>query len=464
MDLGRYRPGLGLSGFFPLTLVPSFLSRRISHRPNLVKIVDNIGWLFFDKFVRMGMGLLVGVWVARYLGPERFGLLSFSAAFAGLFSPLPAMGLPAIVVRDLIRDPESKEESLGTAAVLQFIGGLFSYAMLIAVIFWLRPEDILAKTMVAIIGTLLFFKTSDVAVYWFESQVQSKYMVWVQNGVFLVFVTIKIGLILSHSTLIAFAWIMMAEAGLVAIIILVVLGLREPQLRNLHFSFDRAKYLLVNSWPFLLAGVAITIYVKIDQIMLGQMMGNQSVGIYSSAVRISEVFYFIPVMITASVFPAIMDAKKQSEILYYDRLQKLFNLMVWISIFVALPMTFLSSEIIKLLFGAAYAKAGPVLSVHIWAAIFVFLGVASTKWYIVENRQILSLQRAALGAITNVFLNLLLIPNYGAIGAAWATVVSYGVADMFFDLIHKDTRKIFKMKIHAFHLSSARTLFKWDKI
>ena len=438
--------------------------RRISHRPNLVKIVDNIGWLFFDKIVRMGIGLLVGVWVARYLGPERFGLLNFAAAFAGLFSPLSTIGLPSIVVRDLIRDPESKEESLGAAALLQFAAGLFSYAMLVAVIFWLRPEDALAKTMVAIIGTLLLFKVSDVAVYWFESQVQSKYTVWVQNGVFLVFATIKIGLILSHSTLIAFAWAMMAEAGIVAIVMLVVLGLREPQLRYLHFSFDRAKYLLVNSWPLLLAGVAITIYVKIDQIMLGQMMGDQSVGIYSSAVRISEVFYFIPVMVTASVFPSVMDAKKQSETLYYDRLQKLFNLMVWISIVVALSMTFLSSEIIKLLFGAAYATAGPVLSVHIWAATFVFLGVASSQWYIVENRQILSLQRAALGAFVNVILNLLLIPKYGVIGAAWATVVSYGVADMFFDLIHKDTRKIFKMKIYAFHLTSARTLFKWDKI
>ena len=438
--------------------------RRISHRPNLVKIVDNIGWLFFDKIVRMGIGLLVGVWVARYLGPERFGLLSFAAAFAGLFSPLSTIGLPSIVVRDLIRDPESKEESLGAAALLQFAAGLFSYAMLVAVIFWLRPEDALAKTMVAIIGTLLLFKVSDVAVYWFESQVQSKYTVWVQNGVFLVFATIKIGLILSHSTLIAFAWAMMAEAGIVAIVMLVVLGLREPQLRYLHFSFDRAKYLLVNSWPLLLAGVAITIYVKIDQIMLGQMMGDQSVGIYSSAVRISEVFYFIPVMVTASVFPSVMDAKKQSETLYYDRLQKLFNLMVWISIVVALSMTFLSSEIIKLLFGAAYATAGPVLSVHIWAATFVFLGVASSQWYIVENRQILSLQRAALGAFVNVILNLLLIPKYGVIGAAWATVASYGVADMFFDLIHKDTRKIFKMKIYAFHLTSARTLFKLDKI
>lgn len=410
------------------------------------------------------MGLLVGIWVARYLGPERFGLLNFATAFVGLFGPLAVMGLPSIVVRDLIRDPMRREETLGTAALLQFVAGLLSYIMIIAAIFWLRPEDLLSKTLVAIIGSFLLFRISDIANYWFEYQVQSKYMVWVHNSVFLVFAAIKIGLILSHSTLIAFAWALMAETGLVAIIMLVVLRLREPQLSRLHFSFDRAKFLLANSWPLLLSGVAITIYMKIDQIMLGQMIGDKAVGIYSSAIKISEFFYFIPAMVTASVFPAIMNAKGQSKTLYYGRLQQLFNLMVWVSISVALPMTFLSSIIIKLLFGAVFVTAGPVLSVHIWASVFIFLGVASGQWYVVENKQVLSLQRAVLGAVVNVGLNLFLIPNYGVIGAAWATVISYGVADIFFDLMHKDTRKIFKMKMHAFHLTSARTLFQWDGI
>ena len=416
-----------------MKLIPSFLHRRISHRPNLVKIVDNIGWLFFDKIVRMGVGLFVGVWVARYLGPERFGILSFATAFATLLGPLSGMGLPSIVVRDLVRDPMRREVTLGTAALLQFVAGLISYIMIIMAIFWLRPEDFLSKMLVAIIGSILLFRASDVAIYWFESQVQSKYMVWVHNSVFLVFAAIKIGLILIHSTLIAFAWALMAETVFVAIIMLAVLGLREPQLRRLHFCFDRAKFLLANSWPLLLSGVAMTINMKIDQIMLGQMIGDKAVGIYSAATKISELFYFIPAMVSASVFPAIMDAKRKSKTLYYGRLQQLINLMVWVSISIAIPMTFLSSIIIKLLFGTAFVTAGSVLSVYIWASVFFFIGVASEQWYIVENKQILSLQRALLGSILNVVLNLLLIPNYGIIGVAWATVISCGVSYMFFD-------------------------------
>jgi O-antigen/teichoic acid export membrane protein len=230
-----------------LNLIPAFLHRRIVHRPNLVKIVDNIGWLFFDKVLRMGVGVFVGVWIARYLGPEQFGLLSFATAFVGLFGAIATLGLQGIVVRDIVRDPASKEKTLGTAAALLFVGGLISYSLVLATIFWLRPDDALAKAIVAIFGSIMLFKVSEVAVYWFESQVLSKYTVWVQNGVFLGFAAVKVTLILQGAPLIAFAWAMMAEAAVVATLLLVVLGLRGPRLRQLSVAAKRAKTLLADS-------------------------------------------------------------------------------------------------------------------------------------------------------------------------------------------------------------------------
>ena len=435
-----------------MNLLPAFIHRRIAHRPNLVKIVDNIGWLFVDKVLRMGVGLFVGVWVARYLGPEQFGLLSFATAFVGLFGAIAGLGLQGIVVRDIVRDPSRKEDTLGTAALLQFIGGLLAYGLILATIFWLRPDDALAKALVAILGSTMLFKASEVAVYWFESQVLSKYTVWVQNGSFLVFAAIKIVLILNNAPLIAFASVIMAEALMVALLMLVMLGLRGPRLRHLRITLARAKALLADSWPLLLSGIAIVIYMKIDQIMLGQMVGDEAVGIYSAAVRISEVWYFIPMMIVASVFPAILEAKKRSEAQYYQRLQHLYDLMVWLSVAVALPMTFLSTPIVTLLFGENFSASGTVLAIHIWAAVFVFLGVASSKWFLAENRQMLSFQRTALGAVVNVILNLLLIPDFGPIGAAIATVVSYAIAAFLFDVAQQETRQMFTMKVRSLNL------------
>jgi len=435
-----------------MNLLPAFIHRRIAHRPNLVKIVDNIGWLFVDKVLRMGVGLFVGVWVARYLGPEQFGLLSFATAFVGLFGAIAGLGLPGIVVRDIVRDPSRKEDTLGTAALLQFIGGLLAYGLILATIFWLRPDDALAKALVAILGSTMLFKASEVAVYWFESQVLSKYTVWVQNGSFLVFAAIKIVLILNNAPLIAFASVIMAEALMVALLMLVMLGLRGPRLRHLRITLARAKALLADSWPLLLSGIAIVIYMKIDQIMLGQMVGDEAVGIYSAAVRISEVWYFIPMMIVASVFPAILEAKKRSEAQYYQRLQHLYDLMVWLSVAVALPMTFLSTPIVTLLFGENFSASGTVLAIHIWAAVFVFLGVASSKWFLAENRQMLSFQRTALGAVVNVILNFLLIPDFGPVGAAVATVISQAMAAFLFDAVQPVTREMFFMKIKSMNL------------
>lgn len=213
-----------------MNLVPAFVRRRLAHRPNLVKILDNIGWLFLDKVLRMGVGLLVGVWIARYLGPEQFGLLNFALAFTGLFAAISGMGLQGIVVRDIVRDPQGAPLTLGTAAVLMLIGGFVSYLLILAAIAYLRPDDPLARSIVAILGAIQLFKASEIAVYWFESQVQSKYTVWVQNGVFLVFAAVKVGLILSQASLTAFVWATLAEAAVVAVILLVVLAWRGPSL------------------------------------------------------------------------------------------------------------------------------------------------------------------------------------------------------------------------------------------
>jgi len=425
------------------------MRRRLKHRPNLLKIIDNIGWLFFDKVLRMGVGLLVGVWVARHLGPEQFGLYSFATAFVGMFSAVAGLGLQSIVVRDLVQHPENKAETLGTAATLQLIGGLLAYGLLMSTIFWLRPEDHLAQVLVAILGSILLFKASEIAASWFESQVQSKYTVWVQNGCFLVFASIKIALILQGAPLVDFAWAAVGEALLVALLLLMTAGLKGQKFNQLDISVARAKTLLQDSWPLLMSGLAIMIYMKIDQIMLGQMVGDEAVGIYSAAVRISEVWYFIPTAIVASTFPSILEAKKHSERQYYQRLQQLYDLMVLISIGIALPMTFFSTSLVTGLFGNEYGAGGTVLAIHIWASVFVSLGVASSNWFVAENRQMLSFQRTALGAAVNIALNFLLIPTFEAVGAAFATVIAQITAAWLFDAMQPITRKMFFMKMNS---------------
>lgn len=420
-----------------------------------MKVVDNVGWLFFDKILRIGVGLLVGVWVARYLGPEQFGLLSFALAFTGLFGAIATLGLQGIVVRDIVRDPANARLTLGTAAVLQLVSGLLSFLLILTAIAWFRPDDVLARSIVAILGAMMLFKASDIALYWFESQVQSKYIVWVQNAVFLLFAVVKLSLILQQASLTAFVWAMFAEAALVAAILLIVLGYLGPKLSQLQASLVRARTLIKDSWPLILSAMAVSIYMKIDQIMLGEMIGDEAVGIYSAAVRVSEAWYFIPMAIVASVFPAILEAKNHDEEQYYGRLQNLYDLMALISVSVALPMTFLATPLVRLLFGSAFEEAGMVLAIHIWGSVFIFLGVASSKWFLVENLTKLNMIRTICGAAINVILNLVFIPLFSSAGAAGATVLSFIFSVYIIDALNPVTRKLFYMKSNALNYPCA---------
>jgi PST family polysaccharide transporter len=286
-------------------------------------------------------------------------------------------------------------------------------------------------------------------VYWFESQVLSRYTVWVQNGVFIAFSIIKIGLILLDASLTAFVWAMLAEAAVAAAILLLVFNLRSSAVIKLQASLSRARTLLKDSWPLILSGIAITVYMRIDQIMLGQMVGDEAVGIYSAAARISEVWYFIPGVIVASVFPAIIEAKKRSEELYQLRLQRLCTVLTWLAIAVALPITFMADFIVTLLYGEPYVEAASVLIIHIWSAVFVFLGLASGIFFTVENQVKKILYRTIFGAVSNVLLNIILIPSYGIIGAAVATLISQFAANYFYDLFDSTSRQLLGIKNKA---------------
>ena len=398
----------------------------------------------------MGVGLLVGVWIARYLGPEQFGLMNYALAFVALFAAVANLGLNSIVVRDLVQDPANANTSMGTSFVLSVLGGFSAFCLSLLAINYARPDDELAKVIVVLLSLLMVFKATDVVRYWFESQVQSKYVVWMENGIFLIFAAIKIGLIVAEAPLLAFIWALFAEGLLVSTGLMIVYALQGGQIRAWIARISRARNLIKDSWPLTLSGLAIMVYMRIDQIMLGQMLGDESVGIYSAAVKISEVWYFIPMVIAASVFPSIIEAKKQGEVSYYQRLQKLSDLMLLLALAGAIPMTFLSDWIIGLLFGNAYQLAGSVLAIHIWSGLFVFLGLASGKWFIIEGLQKYYFYRTISGAFVNVGLNLFMIPKFGIIGAAWATVVAQLCSNILFNIFNRKTRVIFFIQCKSF--------------
>ena len=410
--------------------------------PELRKIISNIGWLFADRVLRMGVGLIVTAWVARYLGPQQFGLFNYAGAFVSLFGVLATLGLDQIVVRDMVRDPSCKDETLGTAFVLKLSGGILTILVTTGTIFLLRPDDQLTHWLVGITAAGTIFDAFNTIDFWFQLQVKSKYTVIAKNTAFILVTLIRITLLQMQTPLIAFAWALLAENALGAVGLAIAYKVKGQSLLAWRASLLRAKTLLKESWPLLLSGLAIMVYLRIDQIMLGQLADDKAVGIYSAATRISELWYYIPIAIVTSVTPSIVEAKKVSETLYYNKLQKLFNIMAVLAYMIALPMTFLSKYIVVLIFGQNYVASGGVLSIHIWAALFVFFGWSKGIWIVAEGLTMFSLLATTSGAVINILLNFWLLPIYRETGAAIATVISYAFVDYFMCMIYPPAQKI----------------------
>jgi polysaccharide transporter, PST family len=428
--------------------VKSYLD-KFRNRPNLHIVIANIGWLFLDKIVRMGVGLYITLYVARYLGASQFGTFNYAIAFAAMFSPIATLGLDGVVIRYLANDVSSKQQILPTVFWLKLIGSLGALFLSVGGIYLFRHNDLLTISLVAVLGGVGVIQTFDTIDIWFQSQVESKYTVIAKNSAFILTALLRVMLIESKAPLIAFAIAGLFEAGLGALGLAILFKARGNTFRFWKWDTALAKKLLRESWPLILSGLSIMIYMKIDQIMLGEMIGEKAVGIYSAATRISEIWYFIPMAIVSSVSPSIYAAKKISEEVYYQRIQQFIRLMVLISLLIAIPMTFMSDFIVTTLFGNEYLESGGILAVHIWAAVFVFMGVATSPWFNAEELNHLSFFRTFMGGMINVGLNLVLIPTYGGIGASVATVISQAFASFLSNVINPKTRKIFKVQLRS---------------
>lgn len=423
--------------------------KALQGHQGFMKYFKNTSWLFGEKILRMIVGLFVGIWVARYLGPEQFGLFSYAQSFVGLFATIATLGLDGIVVRELVKDPSRSDELIGTAFWLKLIGACI-VLLLLGVTVNFTSNDNYTNILVFIIASATIFQAFNVVDFYFQAKVLSKYIVFA-NVISLFFSSIvKIVLILSEAPLVAFAWTVLFDSFILAFGF-AYFYIRHSTfiIQHLRFNKSTAVVLLKDSWPLILSGIVISIYMKIDQVMIKEMMDAEAVGQYAVAVRISEAWYFIPMVIASSFFPAIINAKKKSEELYYARLQKLYDLMVWMAIAIALPMTFLSDWVVNLLYGGQYDKAGSVLMIHIWAGVFVSLGVVAGKWILVENLQRYTNYFLSLGMIVNLILNYYFIQLYGILGAAIATLIAQAVASYLATILFKKTRIRFIMLTEA---------------
>ncbi len=419
--------------------------KSLKNHQGFIKYLKNTSWLFGEKILRMVVGLFIGVWIARYLGPEQFGLLNYSLAIITFASIFVYLGLSGILVHELVDTPEENEKVLGTAFFMKMIGSVVAYIVLIVFAFSTTEFNSVNFWLLIVMGLGLFLQPVDVINSFNESQVLAKYSVKAKSYAFIVFTIVKILLILSGSSLLLFGAIQPLELLLGTTLLFYYFYKQGYSVRKWRFNLSKSKQLIGRSWKLILSFVFVTIYLKIDQVMLAWLIDEREVGIYAVAATLSEAWYFVPTAIVASLFPALIKKKKNNFEIYQQHLQKLYDLLFLIALVIAILVSIFANTIILTLYGEAYVQSSIVLVVHIWAGIFIFMRTLFSKWIIMEDLLVLSLYTQGFGGLLNIGLNLLLIPQYGAVGAAIATLVSYAGASYFALFLIKSSRNQAKM-------------------
>ncbi|MFC2139603.1 flippase [Bacteroidota bacterium] len=426
------------------------------------KYFSNTAWLFVERAFHLFVNFVVGIYVVRYLGTNNNGMLAYAVSATIILMSLSSMGFTKILIRELVKDESKRDKLLGSSTLMNL--GVAGFFLILTAIYGLMFSSY-QNTIVIIVAISIVFNTLNTIDSFFKAKVQSKYTVYSKLISGILTNTIRVILIIISAELIYFAAAFTLEYILIAIGNIYFYKSRNYKISAWNFDRETGRRLLSDSWPLMFSSIAASIFLRIDEIIMKGMMGASAVGVYDVAVKLSESWFFIPTIITTSLFPAIINAKKRSEKVYLNHLQKLYDLLAWIALSIAVPVSLFSNQIIGFLYGEAFIGAGPVLALYVWAGIPVFLLLGSNQYLVTENFTKIYLWRAVIGMTLNIILNFILIPVYGLMGAAWATLISYS-ATTFSIIVPSITRAHFYMMIKSILLvnfpKTVQSIYKTD--
>lgn len=419
-------------------LMPVWLYQKMIGDFNSVglqKYFKNTGWIFGARIAMMGISFIATLYIARHLGPTNFGELSYAISFVSLFSFIAILGLDSVLYRELAAHPEKKNELLGSAIRLRVIAAV-SAALLCLVSASFFSSDDVSFVLIAILVCTFLFQTTFIIHFEFQAAVYAKSVSLLAVAVTFIINSAKLLVVYFDQGVIFLAGVLLAEAILLAGGYIYLRTKTFGSLRTWKYDNTVAKSLLRDSWPLMFSSAFVLIYARIDQIMLKNMLDATAVGIYDAAVRLSELWYFIPTVIISSLFPALVNARKHSSTEYQLRILRLFSLLMLLSLCITIPVFLLADPIVALVFGNSFVGTAAVLQLYIWALLPVAAITLFNQILLAENATKTMLLASLIGMFINVAGNFWLIPHFGVNGAAIATILSSSMLFIFMVLIY----------------------------
>ena len=418
------------------------------------RFVSNTMWDIGGKIFQMVLTLIVGMLTARYLGPSNYGVIGETASYVAFFSVVCQLGFTSTAVKEIMDNTDRQGEILGTTIFFRVCTSIISSVAITILLFIMKGGDRLIVTVAFLQSLSLIFQSFEMIHYWYQSRLETQVSVKIQSIAYIIMAIYKIAILALGKNVQWFAFSTALEAAVVGLFLIIVYQRGEGQ--KLSVSISAGKDILKRSYHFILSGLMVTIYSEMDKIMLGQMLSETAVGYYTAATKVSSMWSFVIMALINSSRPLIIASKNKGEDLYIKQNKRLYAAIIWIGIAAGLAITVLAKLIIFILYGQEYLPSVNSLQISAWYTMFAMLGTARGIWIVCEEKSKYVKYYLGIGAIINVVLNYLLIPQFGPGGAAAATLATQIFTSVLAPAIFKETRVYTKYVLEAFVLKGIR--------
>lgn len=412
------------------------------------RLLGNTSWMIAQNIYSMFLSLIVGSLSARYLGPSNYGILGYGMSYLTLFTSISKLGLDNIIINEMVKSKNKVGDYLGTILVLRLCMSILCLILIVLLIFVIEPENILLLKVTFFQSIAIVLQIHEVFGYWFQCELKSKYYVIASMIALTVSSIWRICLLNYGSTVEYFA--LSGSIQALVILLVVILPFIKMFKGKLKYSYKDAKYLLSKSHHFIISSLAITIYMQTDKIMLGKMMGENEVGLYSAAMTIATLWEFVPIAIINSARPVIVEQYLKNKKNFIKYQQYLFFSISIVCILASLTILFLGKWAVLILYGYEYFDSVFTLQLLILSTCLSLIGNARSVWIVAENLNKFQKYMVIYGAIINILANAVFIPLWGLNGAAVSTIISQFFVQFIAPLIWKETRPINKIYILCF--------------